>query len=362
VEKEWETRFPATERSGEAGARRPEIDWLRVGAIFLVFVVHSAQIFSPIESWHIDSPESSRLLGQFTVFLGPWIMPLFMLLAGASAWYARRRRSDREYLQVRVARLLVPLVAGTLLVVPPQVYYRRLFRGEFEGTFLAFYPSFFDGVFPEGNLSYGHLWFIAYLFLYMLAGVVVFRATYFSPVVVVMAVAATIWLLLYNPDRGLINGFLRLVSFGTLESDWLRSTTMALPAIMIMSMWQGVGFQMIIILAGLQDIPGDLYEAAQVDGATRWEQFRFITLPQLRNTLIFVATVTMILAFRLFDQVWVMTRGGPLGATRTMMLEMVEVGFERQQIARGSAIAVIFFVIVLSVTVVQRVLLKEEAS
>jgi multiple sugar transport system permease protein len=204
------------------------------------------------------------------------------------------------------------------------------------------------------------LW-LAILVNQRLRGVVVFRAIYFSPVVVVMAVAATIWLLLYNPDRGLINGFLRLISFGTLESDWLRSTTMALPAIMIMSIWQGVGFQMIIILAGLQDIPGDLYEAAQVDGATRWEQFRFITLPQLRNTLIFVATVTMILAFRLFDQVWVMTRGGPLDSTRTMMLEMVEVGFERQQIARGSAIAVIFFLIVLSVTVVQRVLLKEEA-
>ena len=204
------------------------------------------------------------------------------------------------------------------------------------------------------------LW-LAILVNRKLRGILVFRAIYFSPVVVVMAVAATVWLLLYSPDRGLINGFLRLVSFGALESDWLQSTTMALPAIMIMSIWQGVGFQMIIILAGLQDIPDDLYEAAQVDGATRRQQFLYVTLPQLRNTLIFVATVTMILAFRLFDQVWVMTGGGPLGATRTMMIEMVEVGFTQQMIARGSAVAVIFFLIVLAVTLVQRLLIREEA-
>jgi len=176
MEHQSRTDVDRREAEGPRGARLPEIDWLRVGAVFLVFLVHSAQIFSPIEDWHIDSPDSSPLLGQFTVFMGPWIMPLFMLLAGASAWFARRRRSDGEYLKVRVLRLLVPLVAGTLLLVAPQVYLRRVFRGEFEGSFLAFYPRFFDGFFPEGNLSWGHLWFIAYLFVYMLVGLVVFRA------------------------------------------------------------------------------------------------------------------------------------------------------------------------------------------
>jgi multiple sugar transport system permease protein len=193
-------------------------------------------------------------------------------------------------------------------------------------------------------------------------GIKVFRAIYFAPVVVVMAVAATIWLLLYSPERGLVNGFLRFISFGALESNWLDSTTMALPAIILMSMWQGAGFQMVILLAGLQDIPEELYEAASIDGATKWEQFRFVTLPQLRNTLLFVVTVTSILAFRLFDQVWVMTRGAPLGNTRTMMLEMVETGFERQQIARGSAIAVIFFLIVLTLTILQRLVIKEDTG
>lgn len=203
---------------------------------------------------------------------------------------------------------------------------------------------------------------LAMLINQKLRGIRVYRAIYFSPVVVVMTVAATVWLLLYSPDRGLLNGFLSLVSFGTLQSDWLSSETMALPSIMIMSLWQGVGFQMIIILAGLQEIPEEVYEAAAIDGANPWQRFAFVTVPSLRNTLIFVGTVTMILAFRLFDQVWVMTQGAPLGNTNVMMLEMVNVGFEQQQIARGSAIAVIFFVIVLTLTIVQRRFLKEEVN
>jgi glucans biosynthesis protein C len=176
MDQRTETHSKASEGFVHQGARLPEIDWLRVLAVFLVFLVHSAQIFSPIEDWHVNSPESSRLLGQFTIFLGPWIMPLFMLLAGASAWFARRGRSDVQYLKVRVLRLLVPLVAGSLLVVPPQIYYRRLYRGELDGSFLAFYPRFFHGFFPDGNLSWGHLWFIAYLFVYTLVGLVVFWA------------------------------------------------------------------------------------------------------------------------------------------------------------------------------------------
>lgn len=195
-----------------------------------------------------------------------------------------------------------------------------------------------------------------------LKGIVTFRAIYFTPVVVVMTVTATIWLILFNPDRGLINAILRFISAGRLESNWLRSPTMAMPAIMIMSVWQGVGFQMIIILAGLQDIPKELYETSEIDGASRKQQFLYVTVPMLRNTLIFVATVTMILAFRLFDQVWVTTRGGPLGATRTMMIEMVQLGYERQMISRGATVAVIFFLIVISITIVQRRLIREEVN
>ena len=193
-------------------------------------------------------------------------------------------------------------------------------------------------------------------------GVKVFRTIYFAPVVTVMAVAATVWRLLYDPDAGFINGLLGAVSGGAVHPNWLRSTSTAFLAIIIMSIWQGVGFQMVILLAGLQDIPHDHYEAAVVDGASGWQQFRFVTIPQLRNQLLFVVTITTILAFRLFDQVYVMTSGGPLDSTQTLMLMLVDVGFGRQRIAQGSAIAVIFFLIVLSISVAQRRLIREETT
>lgn len=194
-------------------------------------------------------------------------------------------------------------------------------------------------------------------------GRVVYRTIYFLPVVTVMAAAAVVWTLLYNP-RGLINAVMETVTFGAFAPDWLNSTTWALPAIIVVSIWQGVGFQMIILLAALQDVPGELYEAAEMDGASPWQRFVNVTLPGIRNGLIFVVTVTTILAFRLFDQVWIMPRtpGGPLDATRTLMLEMVEIGFGQQQIGRAAAIAVIFFVIVLVITVIQRRFIREEGE
>ena len=194
-------------------------------------------------------------------------------------------------------------------------------------------------------------------------GRVIYRTIYFLPVVTVMAAASVVWTLLYNP-RGLVNAVMEVVTFGAFAPDWLNSTTWAMPAIIITSIWQGVGFQMIILLAALQDVPDQLYEAAEVDGAGRWGQFRNVTLPGIRNGLIFVVTVTTILSFRLFDQVWIMpqTPGGPLGSTRTMMLELVETGFGRQQIGAASAIAVIFFVVVLLITIVQRRFVREEGE
>lgn len=193
-------------------------------------------------------------------------------------------------------------------------------------------------------------------------GTTFFRSAYFAPVVTVMAVAATVWKLLYDPDAGLVNGVLRTLTGGAVEPTWLHSTSLALIAVMIMSIWQGTGFQMLILLAALQEVDPTLREAAEIDGASRWQQFRYVTLPALRNQLVFVATVTTILAFRLFDQVYVMTGGGPLDATETMMTRLVDVGFSQQSIGRGSAIAVVFFVVVLALTLVQRLLLREREA
>ena len=191
----------------------------------------------------------------------------------------------------------------------------------------------------------------------------VFRTVYFSPVVTTMVVVAIIWTFLYNPGEGLINAFIQTVSFGRLGPyDWLTTTRLAFPAIMLLSIWQGVGFQMVIYLAGLQGIPDELYEAAQVDGANRWQQFWNVTLPQLRNTTIFVVIATTILAFKLFDQVWVMTRGGPEMATMTTMIKVYREGFRQLKVGYASAISIVFFLIVLGVSLLQRVFLREERT
>jgi multiple sugar transport system permease protein len=194
-----------------------------------------------------------------------------------------------------------------------------------------------------------------------LRGRVLFRTVFFMPVVMVLAAAAVVWKLLYSPD-GLVNGVMKLITLGQFHPDWLASTTWALPAVIVTSIWQGTGFQMIILLAALQDVPEELYEAASIDGAGRWQQFFHVTLPGIRNQLMFVVTITTILSFRLFDQVVIMPTapGGPLDSTRTIMVELVETGFRRQAIGRGSAIAVVFFLVVLLITILQRRLLREE--
>jgi len=190
-----------------------------------------------------------------------------------------------------------------------------------------------------------------------------FRTIYFSPVVTTMVVVSIIWYFLYNPGEGLINQMISFISFGKLGPyNWLNDTALALPAIMILSVWQGVGFQMVIYLAGLQGIPDELYEAGRVDGANAWQQFWQITIPQLRNTTIFVIISTTILAFKLFTQVWVMTKGGPQGATKTIIVLLYEEGFKMLRVGYASSIGVLFFLIVLAVSLIQRIYLKEERA
>ena len=191
----------------------------------------------------------------------------------------------------------------------------------------------------------------------------VFRTIYFSPVVVTMVVVAIIWRFMYNPGEGMINAFIQWISFGYLGPyEWLNNTKLAFPSIMVLSIWQGVGFQMIIYLAGLQEIPRSLYEAANIDGANKLEQFFHVTIPQLRNTTIFVVMATTILAFKLFTQVYVMQgpAGHPQGTTRTMMLYTFTQAFRQGKIGYASAVTVVFFLIVLAVSMLQRIVLREE--
>ena len=197
-----------------------------------------------------------------------------------------------------------------------------------------------------------------------LRGMVVFRTLFFMPVVFPLSLVAVVWILIFAPGPdGMLNSLLSLLTFGHWTPlDFLHNERYALPAITLTSIWQGAGFQMVILLAALQAIPAELYEAAQTDGAGRRQQFLHITLPQLRNALIFVVLVTTILAFRLFDQVQIMTGGGPNHATTTVMYETVNAAFRSQQVARGAAMTVVFFGIVLALTLLQRLFLRQQSE
>jgi multiple sugar transport system permease protein len=157
-----------------------------------------------------------------------------------------------------------------------------------------------------------------------------------------------------------MNQMLKTVSFGALGPvDWLGNPSTAMLAIIIMSVWQGVGLQMILFLAGLQEIPEQLYEAASIDGANGWQRFLNITLPGLRNVSVFIIIAITIAAFQLFSQVWVMTQGGPNGATSTVMFDIVQQGFVEQNIGYASAMSVIFFLFIIAIALVQRYATRE---
>jgi multiple sugar transport system permease protein len=191
---------------------------------------------------------------------------------------------------------------------------------------------------------------------------VFFRTVFFMPVIYPMALVSVVWALLLAPgEAGPLNQVLHAITFGAwTATDFLRDSVLAMPAIILMSIWQGAGYQMVILLAGLQAVPHELYEAASIDGAGPGQQFRHVTLPQLRNTLLFVVMVTTILAFRLFDQVWVLTQGGPQHATTTVMFESFVAARERNQVGSGAAMSVVFFALVCGVALAQHFLVRQE--
>jgi len=184
-----------------------------------------------------------------------------------------------------------------------------------------------------------------------------FRAGYFVPVITTIVAVAVIWKWLYNPDYGLINWFIGL--FGIPPQDWLRSTKLALPSLIIMAVWKNFGYNMVIFLAGLQAIPSSLYEAAWVDGADKWKSFLHITLPGLRPTTFFVTITTFIGYFQFFAEPYVMTQGGPMNSTISMVLYMYYQGFKFFRLGYASAIAYVLFGIIFIFTMLQLKLQKE---
>lgn len=239
------------------------------------------------------------------------------------------------------------------LVTPPELIgianYREalgseLFRKVLGNTFLY--------VLLATPLSVASSLGLALLVNNRLRGITVFRTIYFFPVVTSMVAVAVVWSWLYNPEFGLIN-YLLAELFGIDGPRWLQSTSWAMPAIALMSVWKGIGYNMLIFLAGLQAVPATLHEAAMIDGAGPFRRFASITLPMLSPTTFFVVVITLIGSFQIFEQTYTMTQGGPAGSTLTLSYYIFQNAFQYFRMGYATAMAYILFAITLVVTVAQ---------
>ena len=175
-----------------------------------------------------------------------------------------------------------------------------------------------------------------------------FRTALFAPVVTTVVAVAVIWRYLFHTQYGMVNW--GLSSFGIEPIDWLGDPHWAMPTIILFAVWKNFGYNMIIFLAGLQAIPEDLYEAARIDGASGWRQFRHVTLPMLGPVLLLVGILTMAGYFQMFAEPYVMTQGGPLESTKSVLYLMYEEGFKWWNLGNASAVAFLLFLLMAAVT------------
>jgi len=184
-----------------------------------------------------------------------------------------------------------------------------------------------------------------------LRGVTALRAIYFFPITASIVAVSLLWTWMYTPDFGIIN--YTLTQLGLPTSRWLVDPNMAMPSIVIMSVWRGLGFNIVIFLAGLQSIPRDLYEAAELDGAGDWNRFRNITVPLLTPTIFFALVMAFITSFQVFEQTYIMTQGGPGNSTLTLVYHIFQNGFTFLRMGYASAMSFVMFAILFAVTIVQ---------
>jgi multiple sugar transport system permease protein len=178
------------------------------------------------------------------------------------------------------------------------------------------------------------------------------RSVYFLPVMTSTVAISLVWRWLYNPDVGLINEFLRTIGIEN-PPTWISSTIWALPSIIIVTVWKTIGYNMVIFLAGLQDISREMYEAAEIDGSGKWNSFWHITLPLLKNTTFFITIISIINSFQVFGYALIMTEGGPGNATNTLVLYIYQQGFKFFNMGYASAIAWVLFIIIFIFTMLQ---------
>ncbi len=219
-----------------------------------------------------------------------------------------------------------------------QFFWKTLFNSAYY-TFVAV-PS---GVFIA--------FWLAVLMNRKMHGVLFLRTLYFLPQITLTVAAAVVWTWIYHPELGLLNYLLGLI--GIDGPNWLSSTVWAMPAIIIVGNWQGIGFAMLVLLAGLQGIPQELYDAVEIDGANAWQTLRYLTVPMLTPTIFFVVVTSLIGAFQGFDIFYVLTNGGPAMATTTLVLYIYQNGFSFFRMGYGAALAFVLFLCILVITLVQ---------
>ena len=189
-----------------------------------------------------------------------------------------------------------------------------------------------------------------------LKGVILFRTALFTPVVSAWVAVALLWKWIFNPKFGIVNYLLGLI--GIQGPAWLFDPQWAMPAIIITSVWKDIGFVMVMFLAGLQGIPTEYYEAAAIDSASGWQRFRYITLPLLSPTTFFALIISLINSFQVFDQVWIMTGGGPAGATSVLVEQIVKNAFSYSRMGYAATLSWVLFLLVFTATAFQMRLQK----
>lgn len=275
-----------------------------------------------------------RRYGVAALFIAPSLVPLLAFLVGPM-----------------VASLGLSLLRWDLLRPPtfvgPDNYLKLLGDRDFQAALVHTF-TFVGGYLPlvlVGGLT------AALALNQRLRGLALFRTIYFLPMVTSWVVVALVWRWLLHPDNGIVNYGLSLV--GVHGPDWWADPVWAMPSVIIASAWKDLGFVMVILLAGLQGIPEEYYEAASVDGAGAWTRFRRITLPLLSPSIFFVVVICLINNLQVFDQVWVMTGGGPAGSTSVVMERIVRNAFTYRQMGYASAMSWLFFALILAFTLVQ---------
>ncbi|PKL44809.1 MAG: sugar ABC transporter permease [Candidatus Riflebacteria bacterium HGW-Riflebacteria-1] len=200
---------------------------------------------------------------------------------------------------------------------------------------------------------------IALLLNNPISAIGLYRTVYFIPVITSINAVAIVWNFIYHPDFGLLNKILDIFSINA--QTWLQDPFWAMPCIIFMSVWKGLGYNVIIFLAGLQNIPKHLYEAARIDGASRWQQFRHITWPLLSPTTFFIFTISVIGSFQVFSQVYMMTpRGGPLKSTMVVVYYLYRKAFEQFEFGYALSMAFVLFMIIFACTLFNKLYLEKK--